>query len=98
MKFAQIIEFRTTQIDMLNARLDAWITKTEGRRIPDRAVLRRDRDVEDLYLLMVEFASHDAGVENSNRAETGEFAAFLSSICDGPLTFRDLDVLREEDL
>jgi hypothetical protein len=98
MKFAQIIEFRTAQIDTFNANLDAWMTKTEGRRIPHRAVLRRDRDVDDVYLLMVEFASHEAGMENSNRPETGEFAAFLTSICDSPLTFRNLDVLREEDL
>ena len=37
-------------------------------------------------------------MENSNRPETGEFAAFLAKLCDGPLTFRNLDVLREEDL
>lgn len=98
MKFAQIIEFRTSQIDTFNANLDAWMTNTEGRRIPHRAVLQRDRDVKDVYLLMVEFASPDAGMMNSNRPETGEFAAFLSSICDAPLTFRNLDVLREENL
>jgi hypothetical protein len=98
MRFAQIIEFRTRQIDTFNANLDTWMRKTEGRRIPHRAVLRRDRDIDDVYLLMVEFASHEAGMENSNRPETGEFAAFLASICDGPLLFRNLDVLREEDL
>jgi hypothetical protein len=98
MKFAQIIEFRTSQIDAFNANLDAWMTKTEGRRIPHRAVLRRDRESEDVYLLMVEFASHGAGMENSSRPETGEFAAFLASICEGPLAFRNLDVLREEAL
>jgi hypothetical protein len=37
-------------------------------------------------------------MENSNRAETGEFAAFLSGLSDSPLMFRNLDVLREEDL
>jgi hypothetical protein len=98
MKFAQIIEFRTSRIDTFNANLDAWMTKTEGRRIPHRAVLRRDREFDDVYLLMVEFASHEAGMENSSRPETGEFAAFLASICEGPPTFRNLDVLREEDL
>jgi hypothetical protein len=48
--------------------------------------------------LMVEFASHGMAMENSNRAETGDFAAFLSRLSDSPLTFRNLDVLREEDL
>ena len=47
---------------------------------------------------MVEFASHEQGMENSNRPATAEFAAFLAGICDGPPAFRNLDVLREEDL
>jgi quinol monooxygenase YgiN len=98
MKFAQIIEFKTSQLEDFNANLDAWMTKTEGHRIPHHAVVRRDRDTEDRYLLMVEFSSYDQAMQNSNRPETAEFAAFLAGICDGPLTFRNLDVLREEDL
>jgi hypothetical protein len=47
---------------------------------------------------MVEFASCEQGMENSGRPETGEFATFLAGISDGILTFRNLDVLREEDL
>ena len=98
MKFTQIIKFSTTRIDEFNATLDTWITSTEGNRIPHRAVLRRDREAEDRYLLMVEFSSYDQGMENSKRPATAEFAAFLSGICDAPPTFRNLDVLREEDL
>ena len=98
MKFAQIIEFTTTRIDEFNTNLDTWIAKSEGHRIPHRAVLRSDRDADNVYLLMVEFSSYDQGMENSNRPETGEFAAFLSEISEGALKFRNLDVLREEDL
>jgi hypothetical protein len=98
MRFAQMIEFKTSRIDVFNTNLDAWMTKTEGHRIPHRAVLRRDRDAADVYLLTVEFSSYDKGMENSNRPETAEFAAFLAEICDGPLKFRNLDVLRAEDL
>ncbi len=98
MKFAQIIEFTTSRIDDFNANLDAWMVTSEGHRIPHRAVLRKDRDTEHVYLLMVEFSSYDQGMENSSRPETAEFAAFLAGISDGPLTFRNLDVLREEDL
>ena len=98
MKFAQIIEFTTRRIDEFNARLDEWMARSDGYRIPHRVVLRRDRDARDRYLLMVEFASYEQGMENSRRAETGEFAAFLAGISDGGLTFRNLDVLREEDL
>jgi hypothetical protein len=98
MKFAQIIEFTTSRIDEFNANLDTWMVKSEGSRIPHRAVLRKDRDAENVYLLMVEFSSYEDGMENSSRPETGEFAAFLTEISDGALEFRDLDVLREEDL
>jgi hypothetical protein len=98
MKFAQLIEFRTSRIDDFNANLDAWMTRTEGNRIPHRAVLSRERDADDQYLLMVDFPSYDQGMENSKRPETSEFAAFLARISEGPLTFRNLDVLREEDL
>ena len=98
MKFAQIIEFKTRRLDEFNANLDAWMAKSDGHRIPHRAVLRADRDSENCYLLMVEFESYEKAMENSERAETGEFAAFLSGLSDSPLTFRNLDVLREEDL
>jgi hypothetical protein len=98
MKFAQTIEFTTGRIDEFNAELDAWMTESEGHRIPHRAVLRQDRDAENVYLLMVEFSSYEQGMENSSRPETADFARFLTEISDSALEFRDLDVLREEDL
>lgn len=98
MKFMQIIEFKTSQIGVFDANLDAWMTKSEGHRIPHHAVLSSDRDAESHYVLMVEFSSHDQAMENSNHPETAEFAAFLAGISDGPLSFLNLDVLREEDL
>ena len=74
------------------------MARTEGHRIPHWAVLRKDRNAEDQYLLMVEFSAYDCGMENSGRPETAELAAFLAEISEGPLKFRNLDVLREEDL
>ena len=98
MKFAQIIEFKTKRIDDFNSNFNAWISRTVGNRIPHQAVLIRDRDTDDRYLLMVEFASYDRAMENSNRPETSEFAAFLAEISEAPLAFQNLDVIREEDL
>ena len=98
MKFSQIIEFETSRVDEFNTHLDAWMAKSEGHRIPHRAVLRKDRDAENVYLLMVEFSSYEVGMENSSRPETAAFAAFLGEISDGALEFRNLDVLREEEL
>jgi hypothetical protein len=97
MKFSQIIEFSTDHIEAFNANLDAWKLKTEGGRIPHRAVVSRDRDTEGRYLLTVEFSSYEQGMQNSDRPETGEFAAFLAEISNAPLTFRNLDVIRDED-
>ena len=65
MKFAQIIEFTTGRIDEFNAGPGEWMARSGGDRIPHRAVLRRDRDARDRYLLMVEFASYEQGMENS---------------------------------
>jgi hypothetical protein len=97
-KFRQTIEFSTGRIDDFNAYFDDWITASEGDRIPHRAVLQADRDAEDVYLLTVEFSSHEQAMENSARPRTREFARFLGSICDGGMTFRNLDVVREDDL
>jgi hypothetical protein len=59
MKFAQIIEFKTSRIDEFNANLHAWRVKSDGRRIRHPGVVENHRDADDLYLLMVEFESHD---------------------------------------
>ena len=97
MRFAQIIEFTTERIDDFNAELDAWKSRTEGKRIPHRAELTRDRDTVGRYLLTVEFTSYEQAMENSARPETAEFASFLGRICKGAPSFRNLDVLRQED-
>jgi len=86
------------RIDEFDTRLDEWMATSDGHRIPHRAVLRGDGDAKDRHLLTVEFNSYELGMENSGRLETGEFAAFLAEISDSALTFRNLDVLREEDL
>jgi hypothetical protein len=97
-KFAQMIEFRSSRIAEFHHYFDAWMMRTADGRIPHRAVLIKDRDTDNQFILMVEFASHDQGMENSNRPATAEFASFLAEICDGRPTFRNLDVMREEDL
>jgi hypothetical protein len=96
MKFAQIVEFSTGRIDEFNTGLDDWMARTDGNRISHRAVLERDRDATDRYLLLV---------GSTLRARQGELSrpglgSLLRSWRDQRLapTFRSLDVLREEDL
>ena len=98
MAFIQIIEYKTSRIDELNAALDGWLEKTKGKRAASRGTQSRDRDAADTYVQIIEFPSYDAAMANSNLPETGEFAAQLAKLCDGPPTFRNLDVLREEQM
>ena len=74
MKFVQLIEFKTGDIDAFNRTLDEWLAKTSGVRTPTRATQGRDRDNERTYIHIVEFPSYEAAMENSNRPETAEFA------------------------
>ena len=98
MGFIQIIEYKTTRIDELNAALDGWLEKTKGKRAATRGVHTRDRDAENTYVQLVEFPSYEEAMANSQLPETAEFAALLASLCDGPPSFRNLDVLREEQM
>src|SRR6476661_3330443 len=90
--FTQIVEFTTDRIEELNSYFDDWIARSNGERVPHRAVVLTDRSAPDVHVLLVEFASHDAAVENSARPRTGEFAAFLGQLAEGPLGFRSFDV------
>jgi len=98
MSFIQIIEYQTSSIDELDAALDGWLEATKGKRAATRGVQTRDRDAANTYVQIVEFPSYDEAMANSNLPETGEFAAKLASLCDGPPTFRNLEVLREEQM
>ncbi len=98
MKFVQIIEFKTGDIDGVNAVLDEFLAKTAGIRTSTRALVTSDRENDGTYLNIVEFPSYDAAMKNSSLPETAEVAAKLAKLCDGPPLFRNLDVLREEDM
>jgi hypothetical protein len=98
MSFIQIIEYKTSRIGELNAALDGWLETTKGKRAATRGVQTRDRDASDTYVQIVEFPSYEDAMANSNLPETSEFAARLAALCDGPPTFRNLDVLREEQM
>jgi quinol monooxygenase YgiN len=97
MKFVQIIEFTTKNIDEFNRALDEFLAASEGVRSTTRGLQTKDRDNENTYLQIVEFPSYEKAMENSNRPETAEFAAKLAKLTEGPPIFRNLDVLREEN-
>jgi hypothetical protein len=96
-RFLQIIEFRTSDISAVNKVVDQFIAKTEGKRTSTRALITEDRDRPGTYLNVVEFPSYEAAMENSKLPETSEIARRLAELCDGPPTFRNLNIVREEE-
>ena len=98
MPFIQIIEYKTSKLDELNAALDGWLEATKGKRAATRGVQTKDRDATNTYVQIVEFPSYEEAMANSDLPETREFSAKLASLCDGPPTFRNLDVLSEETM
>ena len=96
MPFIQIIEYKTSRIDELNAALDDWLAATKGKRAATRGVQTKDRDATNTYVQIVEFPSYEEAMANSNLPETSEIATQMAELCDGPPTFRNLDVTFEE--
>jgi len=98
MRFMQLIEMRTSRRDEVQAQLDEWRTTTAGRRTAQRALTGRDQDRDDVYITVVEFPSYEAAMTNSDLPETRELAERLAKLCDAPPTFRNLDIIRQDDL
>jgi hypothetical protein len=98
MPFIQTIEFTSTRLDELEALMEEWKERTDGRRTARRAVLAADRERPNVYVQIVEFDSYDEAMENSSLAETSEFAERIVRLCDGPPQFRNLEVHRVDDL
>jgi quinol monooxygenase YgiN len=92
--FVQIIEMQTSRIDEIEALLNSMRGRREGQGGPGprRVALTADRDRPGTYVNIIEFDSYESAMENSRRSETSEFAEQLSKLCDGPPTFRNLDV------
>lgn len=98
MAFAQIIEFTTSRLDEVLDLMDEWVARTEGKRATGRSLVGADRDKANTYVQVVEFPSYEEAMRNSGLPETSEFAERLSKLCDGPPSFRNLDVRRVDDM
>lgn len=98
MTFVQIIEYKTTRADELNAISDRWVAETEGRRTASRSLVLSDRDQPDTIVLVAEFPSYEAAMKNSELPETSKFAKEITELCDGLPVFRNFDLIREEQL
>ncbi len=97
MEFVQIIEYQTSKPDEVRALGEELQAKreAEGGQGPRQLLSVKDRDRENVYLTIVRFPSYEAAMENSQREDTGAFAAKMAALCDAPATFRNLDVLTQ---
>jgi quinol monooxygenase YgiN len=95
MKFIQIIEYTTSKPEEAQKALDTYLAASEGKRSNSRGTTASDRDNPNVYVNVVEFPSYEAAQKNSELPETQALAEAMMKICDGPPTFRNLDVLFE---
>jgi hypothetical protein len=93
MKFVQIMEFKTSRIDEIDALEQKWKSATEGRRTLARDMKARDRDRPNTYMLIAEFDSYEEAMKNNDLPETKEIAEAMAKLADGEITFRNLDIL-----
>jgi hypothetical protein len=93
--FLQVIFYTTTRFEEMQAAGHAHRDRMAATDAtpPTRVVITRNRDEPNGYVTLVGFASYEDAMANSNRPETGEFAALMASLCDGPPGFRNLDVI-----
>jgi hypothetical protein len=97
-EFIQLIEYTTTNRDDIERLMDEWLAATEGKRKGTGAITTTDRDTPNRYVEIVEFPSYEAAMENSNLPETAHFAEQFAKLCDDGPTFRNLDVVRRDNL
>jgi quinol monooxygenase YgiN len=91
MAFIQIIEYETDRADEIATLMGDLDTDADPGFV--RLAVTQDRDNPRRYLTIVEFASYEVAMANSDKPETGEMAAKLASLCAGPPRFHNLDVI-----
>ena len=97
MTFVQIIDYKTDKVDDFNRLMDRWVEQTQGKRTATHSIVAKDRNSHHV-VEVVEFPSYEEAMRNSNLAETNRIFEEIVALCDGPPTFTDLDVIRDEQL
>ncbi|MHB8594773.1 MAG: hypothetical protein ACYDB3_10675 [Acidimicrobiales bacterium] len=90
--FVQIMEFKTSRIDEVDALVEKMREELGASLLSTRAIGTADRDRPGYYINVIEFDSYDEAMKNSNDPATSEFAKQLGSLLDGPPKFYNLDV------
>lgn len=97
MTFVQIIDYKTDKVDDFNRLMDRWVEQTQGTRTATHSIVAEDRNTHHV-VEVVEFPSYEEATRNSDLPETNQIFEEIVALCDGPPTFTDLDVIRDEQL
>jgi hypothetical protein len=92
--FVQIMEYKTSRFDEMKA-LGEEYGKNDPGSLARRVLVTENRDKPGTFMTIVEFDSYESAMENSQRAETHEFAEKMMKLTDGAPTFYNLDVRDE---
>lgn len=95
MAFVQVVEFTTSRGDEIRTLVNDYRESSQGDRPSARATVCRDREDPTRYAVIVRFPSYEEAMENSARPETAAMAEAIGKLCDGPPSFRNLDVIEE---
>ena len=95
MGFVQIIQYQTSKLDEMQALGREWEAAATGVTKARRRVLCEDRDNPGRYMNIVFFDSFEEAMENSSLPQTGDFAAKMAALADGPATYFNLDVVED---
>jgi hypothetical protein len=90
--FVQIIEFKTSRVNELQALADEMRAGPDSQGSALRGTVVQDRDRPGWYFNIVEFDSYDSAMSNSNRPEVSAFAARMAALCEEPPRFYNLDI------
>ena len=93
MAFVQIIEFSSNHPEEIRALVEEFQASRQGTMTGTRGTACADRDHPNRFITVVEFPSYEEAMKNSESPETSKFAARMAELCDGPPTFRNLDVI-----
>lgn len=95
MKFVQLMDIRTKNVDEIQKLEDEWEKATEGKRTLRKAIVGRDRNDPDRHIIIAFFDDYDSAMANSNLPETHAFGEKQFALLEGPPTFTDLDIIDE---
>ncbi|GLW35609.1 hypothetical protein [Actinoplanes regularis] len=94
MGFVQIIEYETDQPDEMQALGDSRIAQLGDAPEGFRLTVTQDRENPKRFVTIVEFASYEVAMANSESPEVDEFARQMAALCSNGPRFHNLDVKR----